>query len=134
MYDYQPNLKFWTLPKNKRETLVKSFFLKRQNFLQKCSTANAKYDPLIKTVCSNYDSVNLANEGDRKKLKYLCKQIYCDGSPSETFCHKYNDVKREKLSTDEVSGDDIVKNIMKLIVMIVISVIIILMFLYNSKS
>ena len=134
MGEFKPSLKFYTKNKDQREQEVKDFFVKRQDFFQKCSGNNVKFDYLVKTICSNHEYVKLPNEKDRSKLQGLCKQIYCYGNPKEEFCYKFDDLPNGLNQKDDLDVDDVLKKIIKLIVMIIISVIVILMFLYNDSS
>lgn len=131
MGDFNPDPTFWTKTEEGRKLEIKNYFINRQEFLSKCSKANEPYNNLIKTVCANWDTVNLPNEGDRDNLRKVCRQIYCDGDPKEEFCYKFTDKNESEQDAPETS-DDILKRIMKLLVIIIISVIVILMFIYNS--
>jgi hypothetical protein len=132
MGEFKPSLNFYTKTKELKELEVQNYFIKRQDFLQKCSKSNDEYDYLIKTICANSEYVKLPNEDDRAKLKGLCKQIYCYGNPKEDFCYKYDEIKGEDGQEDDLDVDGVLRKIIKLICMIIIAVIIILMFLYNS--
>jgi hypothetical protein len=132
MGDFTPDPTFWTKSKEARREDIKNYFVKRQEFLTKCSSTNQPYDFLIKTICSNYDTVTLPNENDRPKLQTVCKQIYCEGRPNEDFCYKFADKKDKPNDQDEEADRDVVARIMKLLIMIILAVIVALMFLYNS--
>jgi hypothetical protein len=132
MGEFKPGLKFYSQSKEMREIEIKRFFAKRQNFLQSCSEYNEPYDFLVKTICANHEYVSLPNENDRKKLKGLCKQIYCHGTPKEDFCYKFDDAKGDDADAENIDQDEVLKRIIKLIILIILSVIIILMFLYNN--
>jgi len=134
MGDFVPDLKFWSKTVPAREQEIRTYFKKKQRFLQKCEKASARYDPLVKTICANYNTVALPKESDRPELRRVCKQIYCDGDPHEDFCYKFDGKADEKPSIPGKSfeTDETLARIMKLFVMMIISVIVLLMFLHNS--
>lgn len=134
---YSKDLKFIAKSKEEREHDVRQYFYDKQDFLQKCSKVNQPYDNIVKTVCENYNVINSVSgkslsETERKQLKGFCKQVYCQGQPKEDFCYKYNDDQKDENDIQVMNTDDILRRIMKLFVLIVISVIVILMFLYNT--
>ena len=133
MGDFSPDAKFWTLSQDKRKAEVERYFVKKQAFLTKCSSASEPYDHLVKTVCANWDTVALPNETDRVLLGQVCKQAYCDGEPGEPFCYKFAETT-ETVQQGEIvqTQDDLLRRIMRIILVVVISIIVILMFLYNS--
>ena len=88
MNKFKPDVKFWTLTIEERKEKIRAFFNKRQNYLQNCNDKLARYDNVIRNVCTNYKTVPLPddNKENREKLRALCCQVFCDRQPQANFC------------------------------------------------
>lgn len=136
MDDFTPDAAFWAKTREGRTAEIQAYFTKRQEFLNKCSDKNGPYVDLVRTICSNANTVKLPKESDRPILEHVCKQAFCDGDPKEEFCYKYQHAEDGKAapSKSSVNSDEIIKRIMKMIVMIIVAVVVILMFLFNTAN
>jgi hypothetical protein len=132
MGEFRADAKFKMLSQEARKAYIAKYFKNRQRFLTRCSSMNEPYDSLTKNICANCDTVKIPNEKDRDDLKSACKQIYCDGQPGEDFCYKFAHTKQKMEYSTALSTDDVLKRIAKLFVSFIISIIVVLMFLYNA--
>jgi hypothetical protein len=134
MDKYIPDLNFARLKKEGRKAVIVNHFKKKQKFLERCYDANTPYDGLVKTICANCDVVPLENEKDRKKLKHLCKQIYCDGEPREGFCYKFDGITQlDDNKPEPIEASVLFKRIMNMLAIIIISVIITMMIVTGAS-
>lgn len=134
MAAFTPSAKFWSKTQAGRKQEVEDFYVKRQEFFEGCSKSNAKYDDVARAICVAADYVRVPNEEQRAALKNFCKQSYCYGSPAEPFCTKFKDAEKsvKKEVVRDAEDPPIEQRVAKLATMLVIAVIIMLMFLYNS--
>lgn len=131
--DFTPSAQFWVKNKEGRRAEVEAHFIKKQKYLSTCAKENNQFNNLVKNICANYDTVKLPNDKDRENLAKVCKQIYCDVDTPAEFCHKFdNKVAKQSKKELILDQDDVIQRIIKTIVIIIITLMVILMFLYNS--
>lgn len=134
MSEYKPDLDFWRQKPEERKEIVKAFFQKRQAFLQNCSNKMERFDPLIRNVCANWDTVTLPNGSDRELLRGLCCQAFCQRSPSADFCPSLRCQTDASLDAGMGAGaishaGSVIRTIVNLVILIFITTLLIVMFL-----
>ena len=143
MDKFKPDVKFWTFTTEERKEKIRSFFNKRQNYLQNCSNKMAPYDSVIRNVCTNYKTVPLPEDSkdNRDKLRALCCQVFCDRQPQADFCGTVL-----SCSADGVDGidpnnkrvtevvRDVSLRILHLVLLITIISIIVMMYFHRNKG
>lgn len=143
MSEYKPDFDFWRQKPEGRKELVKTFFHKRQQFLQNCSNKMQRFDPLIKNICANWDTVALPKGGpaDRELLRGLCCQAFCQRSPPADFCANLRcqtdagAMDPAELGVGAIShAGDVIRTIVNLIVLIFITTLVIVMFLRKKVT
>jgi hypothetical protein len=134
------NLNYLSSSPEKRERLLKDYYMNKINFINQCDEnfKNYKYIPL--SICSSLDAMsnkdfqNYSSTGNAidsvtlNKLKTICSQGFCNSKNNYPFC-SFNNYEKEK---DKSRVKDIIKMIIYIILFVIICSIILIYF--NEKK
>jgi hypothetical protein len=134
------NLNYLSSTPEKRERLLKEYYINRINFINQCDEKfkDKKYIPL--SICSSLDAMsnkdfnkysstgNAIDPITLNKLKTICSQGFCNSKNNYPFC-SFNNYEKEK---DKSRIKDIIKMIIYIILFVIICSIILIYF--NEKK
>jgi hypothetical protein len=126
---YEPGRSFYQSSPSDREKMLRDYFQRRQKFLQTCHDKTEPYRHIVRSICANYDKVNLAREDQRTMLPQLCKQVFCQGGFPEPYCKKLDN---SGPITEYPQIQDIVFNIARYAAYTLVVIIILVFFLRQN--
>jgi hypothetical protein len=128
-----PTLGHYMSNPSQKDAEVRKFFQIRQKFLNKCHDSLSSYKNIIRSVCSNFETIALENEQDRKKLPPLCYQVFCEGTGNnESFCPRLKE--DNKLVESDCSIGEYINMILYVTIAMLIGIVILLMYTYGSHA
>jgi hypothetical protein len=127
------NMKYITSSPSVREGLLKTHYLQKKDFLEKCEKSMSTYNYMPLNICASLDTIekNRVNGIDKKtidRLKVVCNQAYCNSKTNFPFCSQL-------ALGEEDDGSLFWKKLMKILISIAVFIFIIIFVLnYMSKS
>ena len=79
---FRPPRGFSQLSVQSKQAAIVKAYREKMDWYQSCYDRFNDYDYLNRYVCNNMDHLGLA-DGDKSKLKALCKDCYCDYEPGD---------------------------------------------------
>jgi hypothetical protein len=119
------NIKYLKASPENREKLLKDHYLKKMTYLDKCSVPMEPYKNITLNICSNLDNLEKTKQlkpKEIKKLRDVCFQGYCNSKTNYPFCAK-------KVNSSSMDMSQLIKQICKIIAIIVVFFIIIIFIL-----
>lgn len=117
-----PNFSTLTLslanPKDK-ESELKKYFVRKQQYFQKCNSSLGNYEPLALSVCMHLDMLKATkfhglNSTDILRLEDVCRQSFCNSKNKFFFCG--GTVNGENSLNDNSTTSVLVKSIASLLI------------------
>lgn len=111
-YNEKANVKYLSNRPDKREAMLKSYYMNKRNFRESCREKMSPYDPVTLNICASIDTLDLPKK-HANRLRAACAQAYCSADKNYPFCNKVSGFKE----TDE---NLIIKKIVRIITIIII--------------
>lgn len=119
-YQVNGNLKYLASTPVNREKLLKNYYLKKRDFLEKCEKPMKEFDYMSLGLCSSIDVID-HNGIDPKvinNMKIACAQAFCNSKKNYPFCSLLS-------GTGEEDPGEFWTKVMKILVLIITFMIII---------
>jgi hypothetical protein len=119
------NIKYLKATPENREKMLRDHYIKKVQYLDKCSAPMAPYSDITLNICANLDNLEKSNTLKPKQLKKLrdvCFQGYCNSKTNYPFCAK-------RVHSSSIDMSQLIKQICKIIAIIIVFFLIIIFML-----